>query len=235
MAGYREHISVSGLIGIGYGVCAPLIFGFTIEQGVIAACLTWVGGMLPDLDSETGKPVQEIFGVVAALAPLVLMQRLISLGNSPDRVLLFGIGIYATVRYGGASMLGSVCVHRGMFHSVPAMLIAAELVYLGYPSASVDVKLMMAVAVAVGFFSHLLLDELYSVEWTGSRIRLNKAAGSALKFVGRNFLPNAFTYSLLFFLTYTSLVQAGVLEGPGGAPAPELFKAGPLNPAAVNR
>lgn len=220
------------MLGIAYGACSTLVFGFSIEQGVLSACLAWIGGMLPDLDSETGKPVQEIFGAVAALAPLVLMHRLLQLGNDPDRVLLIGVALYAGVRYGGSSLLGWLSVHRGMFHSVPALLIAAELVYLGYPAIDHNVKLLMALAVAVGFLSHLLLDELYSVEWTGSRIRLNKAAGSALKFVGRSFLPNAFTYSLLFFLTYTSLVQAGVLKGPDGLNVPDMPG---RNSAAVTR
>lgn len=234
MAGYREHISVSGVLGIGYGAVGTVVFGFSIEQSALAACLAWVGGMLPDLDSETGKPVQELFGVVAALAPLALMQRLMTLGLGPDRVLLIAVGLYALVRYGGASLLGKLCVHRGMFHSVPALLIAAELVYLGYPTDIVNVKLFMASAVGVGFLSHLLLDELYSVEWTGTRIRLNKAAGSALKFVGRNFYPNALTYSLLFFLTYTSLVQSGVLKGPDGIDAPALLRSAPQKSASVN-
>ncbi|MDA1012918.1 MAG: metal-dependent hydrolase [Planctomycetota bacterium] len=234
MAGYREHISVSGLLGIGYGVIATLALDFSIEQSVLAACLAWVGGMLPDLDSETGKPVQELFGIVAALAPLALMHRLVALGLGPDRVLLIAVGAYAAVRYGGASLLGRLSVHRGMFHSVPALLIASELVYLGYPTENIEVKLLMACAVGVGFLSHLLLDELYSVEWTGTRIRLNKAAGSALKFVGRNFFPNAFTYSLLFFLTYTSLVQSGVLKGPDGIDAPVLLKSVPQKSASLN-
>ena len=39
---------------------------------------------------------------------------------------------------------------------------------------------MMAVAVMVGFFSHLLLDEICSVDLRGARV--NKAFGTAIKF-----------------------------------------------------
>ena len=54
MAGYREHISVSGLLGVTVGVGATYGFGFTPIQGAIAGCLTGVAGMLPDLDSASG-------------------------------------------------------------------------------------------------------------------------------------------------------------------------------------
>ncbi|MEZ6047969.1 MAG: hypothetical protein R3C11_20815 [Planctomycetaceae bacterium] len=72
---------------------------------------------------------------------------------------------------------------------------------------------------AIGFLSHLLLlDELYSVEFTEPGLKLNKPPASALKFVGKNFYPNVFTYTVLMFLTYLSLVQFGVIEGPKKMP-----------------
>jgi hypothetical protein len=73
----------------------------------------------------------------------------------------------------------------------------------------------MSGGVCVGFFSHLVLDEIYSVEWSGVHVRLNKFAGSAVKFVGKSAVPNLITYSLLMVLTYASLVQANVIDGPG--------------------
>lgn len=219
MAGYREHIAVSSLLGLGYGVGSTMILGFTPDQGALAACFTAVGGMLPDLDSQSGRPVREVFGFASVLAPLALMQHLFALGAHSERVLLLSVVLYVAIRYGGAALLGKLSVHRGMFHSIPALVIAAELVFLGYCSDSLAVKTLMAGGVAVGFFSHLLLDELYSVQWTGVRVRLSKSAGSALKLVGRSFLPNAFTYGLLLFLTYTSLVHSGWLDGPESAPA----------------
>jgi hypothetical protein len=46
------------------------------------------------------------------------------------------VGVYAAIRYGGSAMLMRLSVHRGMFHSVPAMVIAAELAFLAYKSNS---------------------------------------------------------------------------------------------------
>ena len=169
MAGYREHISVSGMCGAAYGTTAALVMGFTPVQGALAGCLTWVAGMLPDLDADGGKPVREIFGLLGAVVPLIAIRHLIRWCGSVDGVILSAIIIYAVTRYGGATLLKRLSVHRGMFHSIPALFIASELVFLAYMSESIGVKCLMAGGVGIGFLSHLLLDELYSVQWSGLR------------------------------------------------------------------
>ncbi|MBW3543907.1 MAG: metal-dependent hydrolase, partial [Planctomycetes bacterium] len=124
MAGYREHISVSGLCGVCYGLTATWMLGFRPVQAALAGCLTWVAGMLPDLDSDSGKPVREIFALLAAVAPLVLMRRLEEWsGGDLEAAVLAAIVLYAAIRYGASALLKTVSVHRGMFHSIPAMLI----------------------------------------------------------------------------------------------------------------
>lgn len=213
MAGYREHLTFSALCGIGYGSAAGFLGPFTPPQAAIAGCLTGLAGMLPDLDSETGKPVRELSGVVAAVAPLVAIRHLVDLIGSVDGMILAAGIIYVAVRYGGSWLLGKLCVHRGMFHSIPALGIAAFLGFLGYKSDDVGVRILMGGGIALGYLSHLVLDEIYSVQWNGVRVRLNKAAGSATKCFGRSFAANAFCYGLLFFLGYASLVKAGVLVG----------------------
>ncbi|MDQ3331788.1 MAG: metal-dependent hydrolase, partial [Planctomycetota bacterium] len=170
-------------------------------------------GMLPDLDSETGKPVRELSGVVAAVAPLVAIRHLVDVIGSVDGMILAAGLIYVTVRYGGAWLLGKLCVHRGMFHSIPALGIASCLGFLGYKSDDIGVRILMGGGIALGYLSHLVLDEIYAVQWNGVRVRLNKAAGSATKCFGRSFAANAFCYGLLFFLGYASMVKAGVLTG----------------------
>lgn len=218
MAGYREHISVSGLCGTAYGTAAVILFGFTPEQGILSGILCWMSGMLPDVDSETGKPVQKIFGILAAVVPMMMMERFREVGTTQEQIILLAICTYTAIRYGFSYILGKLSVHRGMFHSIPALFIAAQTVMLVYRSDELAVKGLMGIAVAIGFLSHLLLDELYSVEFTGTRLKLNKAAGSALKFVGKNFYPNIFTYTVLMFVTYLTLVQFGVIEGPEKMP-----------------
>lgn len=224
MAGYREHISVSGLLGVGYGCLAALGLGFSPVQGMLAGVFTGIGGMLPDLDSQSGKPVRELFSLTAAITPVIMMRRLLDWGGDPEGAMLLAIIVYIIVRYGGSRLLNSVSVHRGMFHSLPAMLIAAELIFLGYKNESLSVKFLMAAGVSLGFLSHLILDELYSVEFSGVRLRLNKAAGSAFKMFSKSVGANAITYGLLATLTYITLIDMGWIREPDAMPNRPLFR-----------
>ncbi|HAH44275.1 metal-dependent hydrolase [Gimesia sp.] len=214
MAGYKEHISVSGLLGIGYGTIASLFMGFTPTQGILAGVLTWVGGMLPDLDSETGRPIRELFSLTAAVASFVAMRCMIHKGADPDNAILMAVVTYAAVRYGGAAILSKFAVHRGMFHSIPALIITGETVFLAYFSDSYAVKFLMAGGISLGFLSHLVLDEVYSVERRGITIRLKKSSGSAIKWFGNGLFGNAVAYAILLTMTYITLVDSGVLIPP---------------------
>jgi membrane-bound metal-dependent hydrolase YbcI (DUF457 family) len=223
MAGYRTHITVSGALGLGYGTASAMLGGFTPVQGALAGVLTWFSGMLPDLDSNSGRPVREVFSLLAAFAPFAMMGRLLDWGRGDhELVMLMCVILYVSIRYGGQAVLSRASVHRGMFHSIPAMMIAAEIAFLAFKSDWITVKLLMAGGVALGFVSHLILDEIYAVQWNGLHVRLNKFAGSAMKFAGKSFFPNVLTYSLLMILTYASLVQARLVEPPAvtapGAP-----------------
>ena len=214
MAGFKTHISVSGGIGVATGLTATVGLGFTPVQGMLVGYLTTLGGMLPDLDSSSGRPIRELFGVTAALVPMAFADELKLLGGNTETVLLLAVVSYLTIRFGGAWLLSRLSVHRGMFHSVPAMLIAAEVVFLTYHSDSNTVRLLMAVGIAIGFLSHLILDKLYAIQWNGLKLELNQFAGSAVKFFGKSFATNAVTWLMLIVLTWCSFGVAGLVEEP---------------------
>jgi len=234
MAAYREHIAVSGMLGLGTGVVSTIVFGFTPVQGILVGWLTAIGGILPDLDSESGRPVREMFGLTAAVAPLIFIERILQWAHLPgdkETVMALFLAMYLGIKYGLASLVSMFSVHRGMFHSIPALLIAAEIAYLGYPRHEVRTKALMAAGVAIGFFSHLLLDEIYSVEWSGVRIKLKKSAGSAIKFFGEGLAGNAAAYALLLGLSFLTLHDAGIIGMPD-APARPMLRTTTAGPAA---
>ena len=98
-------------------------------------------------------------------------------------------------------------VHRGMFHSIPGMMICGLIVYLEYRSPNQGIRLLLAAGVMLGFFSHLALDELYSVDFTGARLRLNKSAGSALKFASPSWKATCICYGVLIGLWLTAYAE----------------------------
>ena len=215
MAAFREHVIFSSGLGVTYGVTAWLGFGYTPVQASLAAVMTGVAGMLPDLDLAHGRPAQELFGLLAGVAPLLVVGHVLQLLHLPtdrEMVMLGMVVIYALIRYVLSRVIPHLAIHRGMFHSIPALLIAAELAYLTYPSHVVRVKLLVAAGVALGFFSHLLLDEIYSVECEGLKVGLKKSSGTALKMFGNAFLPNVFACALAATMTYATLLDAGLIR-----------------------
>jgi membrane-bound metal-dependent hydrolase YbcI (DUF457 family) len=215
MAGFRTHITVSSITGIVYGGVAVQPLGFSTELGFLAAGLTAVGGMLPDLDSDSGVPVRELSGLSAAVIPLLLMPRLIAEGVSQEGMLTFFGFMYLFIRYGASKIFRKLTVHRGMWHSIPAMVIAGLVIYLEYHSPDRSARLLLATGVMLGFLSHLILDEIYSVDFNGVRLKLKSSAGSAVKFFSPSWFANCTCYGILGGLAstvYMELVNDGVLS-----------------------
>lgn len=215
MASFREHITFSAALGVGYGCLAHFYAGYTPQQGALAGCLAGIGGMLPDLDLPTGRPGREIFSLTAAVAPLILVGRVLRVTQLPkdtETTMLCVVAMYLVIRYGLAEVVKRLSTHRGMFHSVPSMVIAGQLVYLGYPSNFISVKLLMGLGVALGFLSHLLLDEIWSFTWKGGLPSLKKSSGTAIKMFGEQFLPNAVTFALLATTSFFMLEDLGLIE-----------------------
>ena len=215
MAGFRTHVTVAATLGVGYGLVMHKGMGCHWESAVLSTTLTAVGGMLPDLDSDTGRPVREIFGLAAAVLPLVALPRLSQMGFSAEGILACLVIGYLLVRYGLAWLLGVFSVHRGMFHSIPAMLISGLIVYLGYHTENYRLRLELAGGVMLGFLSHLILDEIYSVDFNGVRIVVKKSSGTALKMFSESVPATTVCYTLLGALLYLSYFdwQAASLAG----------------------
>ncbi len=209
MAGFHTHMSFSTLLGVGYGAAAGLLFEVPVPTCMLAGGLCSASGMLPDVDSNSGVPLRETMALAAAVVPLMLIDRGHRCHMSPETNVLVGVTIYLLIRFGLAALLRKYTVHRGMFHSLPAAAIFGQLGFLLAPGENVQLRVYQAGAVVIGYVSHLLLDELYSIEWYRGRIRLKHSFGSALKLFSRNWRPSFLVYLLLAILTY------GVVKEPG--------------------
>lgn len=209
MASYRGHMAFAAVLGSGYGSVGALHLNLDWGPVFLGAGLTTVGGFLPDLDSDSGVPVRELFGMAAATAPFLLFQRVQSYGLTMEQTFVVLAGLYVFVRYGLSALFKSVTVHRGMFHSIPAMLISGLAVFLAYHSPNLGVRLYLAGGVTLGFFSHLLLDEFCSVDFNGVKIELNQSAGSAFKFFSSSFSASLLTYACLAGICYLVYLEFG--------------------------
>lgn len=205
MAGYKGHLAFAGGLGFVYGGLANRLLELDTATAILGTGLTTVGGLLPDLDSNSGVPVREMFTLAAALVPMLLMRRLLNSNLSDEEVLLYLGGIYLGIRFVLSRIFKRLVVHRGMFHSIPAMLIAGLVVYLCYHSPYLRTRLFLAVGVMIGFLSHLVLDEIYSVDFNGVKIKLKGSSGTALKLYSPSMLATGITYLLLGLLSYVAI------------------------------
>jgi len=212
MAGFKTHITVSSLLGAGYAATAYVHYQVPLPTCLLAGGLCGVSGMLPDLDSDSGAPLRESMAFAAAVVPMLLIHRLQALGLSHESMILAGAGVYLLIRFGLTELLKRYTVHRGMFHSLPAAVIAGELAFLMAAGEDTRLRIFQAGAVVIGYLSHLLLDEIYSFEWHHGRLRLKHSFGTALKLVGRPWWPNISAYAKLAILTYLVLREPNWMQ-----------------------
>ncbi len=211
MANFKTHLTFSSLMGAGYGAAAYVWYDVPLPTCVLAGGLCGVSGMLPDVDSNAGKPLRESMAFAAAVVPMMMIDRFRQLGMTPESIVLAGAGIYLFIRFVVARWLRSYTVHRGMFHSLPAAVIFGELAFL-LSSGSLELRIYKAGAVATGYLSHLVLDELYSIEWHRGRLRLKNSFGTAVKLIGHKWWPNISTFAKLAILTYVVLREPGWMQ-----------------------
>jgi membrane-bound metal-dependent hydrolase YbcI (DUF457 family) len=99
-----------------------------------------------------------------------------------------------------------------MWHSLPAAFIAALFVFLVSASENIHPRLFKTLAVFVGFMSHILLDELWSVEFRRGKYVFKHSFGTALKFLGESRLANIATYVLLISLSVVAYHDESIME-----------------------
>lgn len=221
MAGFKTHITASALAGVGYGAVGNLGYDMPMTTAAVAGGLCTIAGILPDVDSETGHAGREVMGFAAAVVPLLLMDHLRQFGLPPDGLVLTGGCLYIVIRFGLGEILRKYTIHRGMWHSVPAAIIACLVTSLITSCDQPTIRFYKAAAVLVGYLVHLSLDELYSIQWYRGRLRLKRSFGTALKIWGPDWWANAAAFAKLAALIYLTLQDPTVRRGPVNPPLPE--------------
>ena len=204
MAGFQTHIATSTLAGVGYGIWGYQC-GAPLETCLLAGGLCSVSGMLPDLDSDSGRPVQEMSALAAAVVPMLMLDRFSTLGWSHEMMAVAGGGMYAAIRFGAAEVFKRYTVHRGMWHSLPACAACGLLAFIIACGPDLAIRLFKAGAVTLGFLSHLVLDEIWSFQLRNGRLNVKKSFGTALKFFGKDRWANAGMAGLVGLLAFLAV------------------------------
>lgn len=205
MASFRTHFSLGILLGVA-AVAGIVSFALADSASFFVSVFVAavIGGIMPDMDSDSGIPFHVTFGVLSCIAGSLALLHVIRTA-SPDYQLLIGwpVGAMFLVWVVGGTTFKRLTHHRGMVHSIPAAVLAGLVTFIitqKYGFIEGD-AFLLAVALTIGFLGHLVLDEIWAaVNFHGVPFIPNKAFGSALKLTSHNKMVNMLVYGLIFFL-----------------------------------
>lgn len=210
MANFRTHLTVAAAGSItATAVC--------IQSGIISqpealllVALGTLAGILPDIDSDHSVPTRLVFSIISfavATAALLILQGKVHL------MVMLAVSLLSAlfIRYVVYALFAGITEHRGLFHSLPAallfglMTISTGIHVLGW---QLDFAWIAATFVSGGYLLHLILDEIYSVNFMDSTLK--QSFGSALTLFNRS---SWFSYVLLYAIAGTGFY---LLPGPDG-------------------
>lgn len=199
MANFHTHLNVALIassvlssIGIVTGV-------YDFFDGVVLVVAGAIGGLLPDIDLNHSKISRIGFNVASGIgAGFGILLSVNHHPTAPLHSLLWGGLAFLAFRYGVFGIFGRVTVHRGMVHSVPYMVVLSLLLinFLHFIlKIPLDFSWLVGAFVFFGSLIHLILDEIYSVNILGLKVK--KSFGTAFKFFDKK---SPFGYAILYGL-----------------------------------
>jgi hypothetical protein len=170
---------MSGVLATGFlaaGVAAPRDVWLYFAMGTI-------GGMLPDIDAEQSMPGRMFFSFFALVVAFLTLFSRAGVYSIVELSILWGV-TYVLIRHVIFKLFARFSVHRGVFHSLLAAaffgFLTTSLTYHVFRLSAL-VAWMNGLFVSAGYMVHLVLDEIYSVDLTGARVK--RSFGTALKLI----------------------------------------------------
>lgn len=181
MANFPTHIAVGTLVS-GALATVTVAADMIAPENVVAVTLAGVlGSVLPDIDLKDSRPSRAFFAGLAvffSFAVLFSLERQYSIAE----MLILWMGTLVFVRYAVKAIFFHFSYHRGVWHSLLATAFCAfatALVYSKLLGRNDGVAWLAAGFMAIGYLTHLTLDEIYSVDVMDTRIKAS--FGTALK------------------------------------------------------
>ncbi len=197
MANFNTHLNGAFAVS---GIAALTIYkaGLIDDSGfLMCVALGTIGGLLPDLDSDNSTPIKLGFNLASFMFAFGLVMHWRDDLSLVALIALWLAG-YGFMRYVVFKLFTSMTVHRGVIHSVPYMAI------LGLGLTCFSYYVMENALTASWFFGlflfggamvHLALDELYSVNLSG--MKMKRSSGTAMKFYAHK---DKWWYLLLYIM-----------------------------------
>ncbi|WP_295885403.1 metal-dependent hydrolase [uncultured Thiohalocapsa sp.] len=181
MANFRTHLTGGAVVA---AVAAFASFGEGLSNAAETQALFAVGtaaSLLPDIDADDSRPLRAVFDIAGLVLGFLLA---FAFAERLGVLELVGIwaGTWALVRWPLRYVFARFTVHRGIWHS---LLMAGVAALAAGIAAELWLKLgatlawLVAGFVLLGYVTHLVLDEMASVDLLGRQVK--RSFGTALK------------------------------------------------------
>ena len=183
MANFPTHIAIGTLVS-GTLATFTLAVDAVAPENLVAVTLAGVlGSVLPDIDLKESRPARAMFSGLAVFFAFAVLFSIAGQYSVAEMLILY-VGTLVAVRYGAKFVFFKFSYHRGIWHSILAAVFvsfataAAYYYLLRRPDA---VSWLAAGFMFIGYMTHLVLDEIYSVDVMDTRLK--QSFGTAVKFV----------------------------------------------------
>lgn len=202
MPEFKAHLASGVLSGGAVAAWGVVSHDLNLIHAGAVAVLGTTGSLLPDLDSDSGKPLALLFQLISILFPVLLypyMRR--SGGQDIPFLLCYYTAFYLFINYGVMPLAKKLTRHRGMMHSVPFAIISGEAAFLLLLPSGMKTAIYGGLAVLAGCLTHLILDELSAMSLAFGFIpAVKRSTGSALKLKGMHLMSTLFIYALMIVM-----------------------------------
>jgi LexA-binding, inner membrane-associated putative hydrolase len=182
MANFPTHIAV-GTVVSGAMATATVAADMVTPDNIVVVTLAGVlGSVLPDIDLEESRPAKAMFSGLAIFFSFAVLFGLETKKYSIAEMLILWLGTLFLVRYGAKELFFRFSYHRGIWHSLLALVFCSLVtawVFYNLLGRHESVAWLAAVFMGIGFLTHLVLDEIYSVDVMDTRLKAS--FGTALK------------------------------------------------------
>ena len=186
MANFTTHIAIGTLVS---GALATLTLAADVvaPENLIAVTMAGVlGSVLPDIDLKDSRPSKAMFSGLAVFFSFAVLFGAAEHLSIAEMMILW-LGTLVFVRYGAKAVFHEFSYHRGIWHSVLAATFCSAttaVVYYYLLKRPDGVAWLAAGFMFIGYMTHLVLDELYSVDVMD--VRIKASFGTAVKLVDTN-------------------------------------------------
>lgn len=214
MANFPTHIGVGTVVS---GALATITLAADVisPDSLVAVTLAGVlGSVLPDIDLKDSRASRAMFSGLAVFFSFCVLFINASSYSIAELWVLW-LGSFLLVRYAAEALFHRFSYHRGIWHSVTAgffFWFLTAIVFHYIMGLHEGVAWLAGGFMFIGYMTHLLLDEVYSVNLMGQRLK--RSFGSAMKLIdARKPSDSAFVAALTVILFLLAPPSTPFVEG----------------------